>query len=114
MTKREQNIWLAGILEGEGWFSIRHPQDRRASISVGIKMTDADVVQRAACLMGGNAKPREDKRSEKFNTCWECTVSGAKAEAVMKAILPFMGSRRRAKIQEALDTPNLSHRKVTK
>lgn len=112
MTKREQTIWLAGILEGEGWFTIRHPQGGRSRITVGIKMTDADVVQRAACLMGGNAKAREDSRSAKFNTCWECTVSGAKAEAVMKAILPFMGARRRAKIQEALDTPNLSHRRT--
>lgn len=114
MTKREQTIWLAGILEGEGWFSIRHPQDRRPSISVGIKMTDADVVQRAACLMGGTARAREDNRSDKFTTCWECVVSGKKAETVMRAILPHMGTRRRARIMEALKTPNLSHRKAIK
>lgn len=113
MTPRENRIWLAALLEGEGWFSLKNPQGpRRPSISVGIKMTDADVVQRAACLMKGTAKPREDKRSERFNTCWECVVSGAKAEKVMRDILPFMGSRRRAKIVELLGTENLSHRKA--
>lgn len=110
MTPREQRIWLAALLEGEGWFSLKTPQGRRPSIIVGIKMTDADVVERAACLMKGAAKPREDNRSVKFNTCWECVVSGAKAEKVMKDILPFMGARRRAKIRELLTTDNLSHR----
>jgi hypothetical protein len=112
VTPRENRIWLAALLEGEGWFSLKQPQGgRRASISVGIKMTDADVVQRAACLMKGVAKLREDNRSERFNACWECVVSGAKAEKVMKDILPFMGARRRAKIVELLATESLSHRK---
>lgn len=111
MTEELKWAWLAGLLEGEGCFSLKQdPRSvgSRARAVVAVKMTDKDVIQRAAMLMGGNAKFRADNRENKSD-CYECSVSGAKAVAVMRGILPHMGARRSEKIQAILDTPNMSH-----
>lgn len=103
--------WLAGLLEGEGCFSCSKPrQGRRAQLVVYVKMTDADVVVRAAKLIGAPSVRRvRDTRKENFSDCYQTRVSGAKAEDTMRLVLPYMGERRVAKINELLRMENLSH-----
>ena len=113
MTRREEIIWLAGLLEGEGYFGIhpdRRPGDRRGRLEVRLKMTDRDVVERAAGLFpsGASVRPVIDPRPRKSD-CYRIGWNGATAESVMRAVLPYMGERRAAKIRECLATPNLSH-----
>lgn len=93
---RDDLLWLAGLLEGEGAFDAhrgRYPRIRLA-------MTDRDVVGRAASLM--DSKVRLSLREAPFKSTWHTELSGEKAAAVMRAILPYMGARRSAKIAEIL------------
>lgn len=98
---RDDLLWLAGLLEGEGSFDLH--RGRYPRIRLG--MTDRDVVGRAATLLGGrirlSLKPRPNKAT------WHVEISGRKAVAVMVAILPFMGARRSARIAEILGHASL-------
>lgn len=104
MTYEQETLWLAGLLEGEGCF-----RARIHSVIVRLKMTDEDVVRKAAVLMGGKCKrlPHYGRPSH-WKTSFEVNVCSEKAIQVMKRILPFMGQRRKAKIEELLE--RASHR----
>lgn len=93
---REDLIWLAGLLEGEGAFDLHRGKYPR--IRVG--MTDRDVIGRAATLLGG--KVRLSLKPKPAKAMWHVEVSGAKALEAMTALLPFMGARRSAKIAEVI------------
>ena len=85
-------VWLAGLLEGEGAFDLH--RDRYPRVRVG--MTDRDVVGRAATLFGVGV--RLSMRPAPHSAMWHAEVSGPKAEAIMRAILPHMGARRSGRI----------------
>lgn len=93
---REDLIWLAGLLEGEGTFDLHKGKYARIRVS----MTDRDVVGRAAHLMDGRIRMTISPVGLKpmFHT----EITGHKAEAIMRELLPFMGARRSAKIGEIL------------
>lgn len=97
--------WLAGLLEGEGCFSLRHANDpgRRTVPEIRISMTDRDVVERAACLLGGNAVHTLSPTNFSKKPSYVTSVAGSKARLIMTHILPLMGDRRQAKIRELLD-----------
>jgi len=99
MTKTEI-AWLAGFLEGEGCFHY-HDSPMQKSLRIAVNGTDGDVIRRAAALMGCKANgpyPRKAPRKPVF----QFTCSGFKAARIMKLILPYMGLRRTAKINEVL------------
>lgn len=108
----KQNVidlaWLAGILEGEGCFQLhkntggRHPVAR-----LQLKMTDRDIVERAARIMCSEGKFRKVNREKDYKPHYKdqylCAIYGQTAKDVMRAVLPFMGARRYAKIKEVLE-----------
>lgn len=90
--------WLAGLLEGEGcfWFG------DRGRVVIRLAMTDLDVVERAAAIMGGVIeKPRLPKEANR-KIVYACRVSGDDAIAWMTRLRPMMGKRRQAKIDEVM------------
>lgn len=91
---REDAAWLAGLLDGEGCFD-----SPRGNPRVRVKMTDLDVVLRAADLMGAKTYLEPAQRAEWSDTM-VAQITGEPAVAVMRAVLPWMGSRRSAKITE--------------
>lgn len=93
---REDLIWLAGLLEGEGAFDLHKGKYPR--IRVG--MTDRDTIGRAATLMG--AKVRLSLKPAPAKGMFHAEITGAKATALMWELLPHMGARRSAKIAEVL------------
>jgi len=93
---RDDLLWLAGLLEGEGTFDAH--RGRYPRIRLG--MTDRDVVGRAASLMG--AEFRSSLRRPPASATWHTEVSGERAVAIMREVLPFMGARRSAAIVNAL------------
>lgn len=101
MTKTEI-AWLAGLLEGEGWFgdfALRSGKRRTPGIS--LCMTDRDVVERAAKLMGDrhvSHLPAKPPRQAKY----EVRLSGGPAISVMRTVLPYMGERRGEAIETLL------------
>jgi hypothetical protein len=85
---RDDLIWLAGLLEGEGTFDLQ----RRRYPRIRLAMTDRDVVGRAATLMG--TKVRLSLRQAPNKPTWHAEVQGPRAVSLMEALLPHMGARR--------------------
>lgn len=101
MTLTTRDIaWLAGLLEGEGcFFTIKNGYSPR----VAIGMTDKDIIQRSAAMVGAKcylAKRKNKPQHHKEQHWW--MLSGHTAAAVMMTIYAFMGQRRRAKIKDVL------------
>lgn len=93
---RDDLLWLAGLLEGEGTFDSHRGKYPR----IRLGMTDRDVVGRAASLM--DAKIRLSLHPAPAKPTWHTEISGDRAAEIMRAILPFMGARRSAKIATIL------------
>jgi hypothetical protein len=95
--------WLAGIIEGEGCITIRyrpHPE-----IVVKVKMTDEDVISNLQKVSGiGKLGKPHTPKNPKWSPTWTWTVSAiADCWTILWLIRPWMGRRRLARIQEALD-----------
>lgn len=88
--------WLAGLLEGEGCFFMT-----RTSPCIRLRMTDKDVVTRAAELLGGKVH-EEEVRNVEWKTTFRVDICGPNAIVWMVTLLPLLGARRRAKINEIL------------
>jgi hypothetical protein len=95
---RDDFLWLAGLLEGEGTFDAHRGKYPR----IRLAMTDRDVVGRAATLMDTTIRLALHPAPAK--PTWHTEVSGTRAAAIMRELLPHMGARRSAKIAEALAT----------
>lgn len=98
--KKEDLLWLAGLLEGEGSF-LRPTPSRPNSPMVALHMNDEDVVCRTANLFkmscisvlpaGWNPK-----------TSYATHIRGRSAVGLMWQLFPHMGLRRRAQILRAI------------
>jgi hypothetical protein len=71
-------------------------------------MTDLDVVRRAIDLIGGGYVAVRPSRKVEHKMAYEAQIYGQPAEDAMRAVLPYMGQRRSAKIREILEM-DLSH-----
>lgn len=96
MIPREDLLWLAGLLEGEGSFDLH----RGAYPRVRLGMTDRDVVGRAATVMG--TKVRTSLRPAPWTATFHTELSGARAAELLDELLPLMGARRSSKIATIL------------
>ena len=94
--------WLAGLLDGEGYFGYRN-----GCPSVQLQMTDLDVVEHAAAIMGAHMhSPKRNRgltvKGTPYKTVYSCRVHGSAAIGVMQTVYALMGIRRRARIDEIL------------
>lgn len=105
MTNEQEILWLAGLLEGEGCFIWHVRKDGRSDARIELHMTDEDVVKHAAKIMGCECRTKK-KHKPHHKTPFLASISGEGAASIMKQILPFMGMRRSAKIEEVLDSHN--------
>jgi len=105
---RDDLLWLAGLLEGEGSFDAHRGKYPR----IRVAMTDRDVVGRAASLM--DTKLRLSLHPAPNKATWHSEISGPRAAAIMREILPHMGARRSAKIAEILGVSAFRHVTVGK
>ena len=106
MTSNELH-WLAGLLEGEGCFTTsKHPKrgtSARAT-TVAVCSTDADVVERAAALMGTKTMQRLENGPRATRALYRASVYGHAAAKLMLRVLPLMGARRQQRIKELLQS----------
>lgn len=94
--------WLAGILEGEGSF-LCGPPSRPTMSSIRLLMTDKDIVDRVAALLG--VKTLENgRRHPNWKIPYTATLKGSRAVELMKKLKPIMGARRQGQIQRAIDS----------
>jgi hypothetical protein len=100
-VRSEELHWLAGILEGEGCFTISRKAYKDSVYkypTIKLNMTDEDVVKKAAKLLGGKPLRLEYGHKPTFSF----SIIGKRAEKFMALLNPLMGKRRRARISEIL------------
>lgn len=88
-------MWLAGLLEGEGSFSIGNQPTPRLTL----QMTDKDVVKKASEIMGSSLWHGSPTVTGK--DIWITTASGLRGIEWMRILKPYMGVRRK---QQIVDT----------
>jgi hypothetical protein len=95
--------WLAGLLEGEGCFRAVKASGWTYAW-IGLKMTDYDVVQRAAKLMDIEHITIDSKREFSLGSkpIYVVQQTGYASAELMRQLLSLMGERRSAKIREIL------------
>jgi len=93
--------YLAGLLEGEGYFGF----DKRGLISqpyLVLAMTDKDVVEYAATLIEGNMILLK-RRTRKSKPVYRVSIT--RRERILylyTGLLPFLGKRRSEQVNESL------------
>ncbi|WBQ03806.1 LAGLIDADG family homing endonuclease [Kribbella sp. CA-293567] len=93
---REEAAWLSGLLDGEGCFD-----SPRGNPRIRVKMSDLDVILRAADLMGASTH-MEAARFEHHKPLMVAQITGDRAASIMRALLPWLGSRRSGKCTEII------------
>ena len=93
MTPMEAS-WLAGLLDGEGCLD-----SPRGNARVRVKMSDLDVVLRAAHIMNARTHPEVVPGRKPLLVA---QITGAGAVAVLLDVLPYLGSRRTARATEII------------
>lgn len=101
---RENLAWLAGLLEGEGSFNVRKSKRGNWQLSVTIKMTDQDVIERVKTVTGGTNRITvyQYKDGIRKDSYMFLVTGNREAAALMWAVYPWMCSRRQAKIRECI------------
>lgn len=104
MVNTRDISWMAGFLEGEGWFGERTNKQQNGKYVyrhpiISVSGTDLDVIQKAAELFGKAVNgPYMAKKSTK--PYWMTQITGKAAIGWMLTLYPILGSRRQAKIRE--------------
>ena len=89
--------WLAGLLEGEGSFTM----SRGISVRVQLAMTDKEPVEKAAALMG--SKVTERKVRYDWKLVYRTELCGAEAvRSLLIQLEPLMSPRRKQAIRKLL------------
>lgn len=95
--------WLAGLLEGEGYFASRKSKDVYYCPVISIQMTDSDIIYRAKSIMGGTASVTSYIPSnEKYKVKYTYSIQGDLAIQWMMTLYPLLGDRRKAKVKEVI------------
>lgn len=102
----EQLTWLAGLLEGEGYFGETSTPGRKGSPRITVVSTDEDVIDSAAELF--NRTKTLAKRNPASPVHWKplyrVEIAGKQALEMMRILYPYMHSRRKARIDEVIQT----------
>lgn len=104
MWSKENLLWLAGFLEGEGCFTTNHLASNNA-IRIIATSSDGDVINKCYEIIGygsvSGPRTSTNKLSKKPSYTWSLTSSNI-AYALMVALYGFMGNRRKERILELI------------
>lgn len=92
--------WLAGLLEGEGYFALS-----QGNPVIRVNMTDRDVIERVADLMGGSVLgPYGEGRGGNPNArpYFTTSATGERALSLMSDLKPYLFQRRLEQIDGVL------------
>ena len=94
-------VWLAGLLEGEGTFSV-NATPPHAYPFISVQMCDEDVVTRVAQILGAVGIQRREPENVNWSVTYVAKISGHSAANWMRRLRPYMGLRRIVAIDRAL------------
>ncbi len=89
MMDRADAAWLAGLIDGEGCLA-----SPRGNPRIRIKLSDWDVVLRAANLIDGTTHTEIVTNRKPLLIA---QVTGERAVTALNAVLPYLGARRTTK-----------------
>src|SRR6266850_7349629 len=99
----EQIAWAAGLFEGEGCFNAYVRKSGKIQMQVVLGMTDSDVVNRFAQIIGFGSVTHGRMTREGNKPLHEWRLYEAtKVRAFIALLLPYLGERRRARALEVL------------
>ena len=91
MIKRDDIVWLAGLLEGEAWFGLntggKYPV-------IALSMTDEDVVVRVSDMW--------DTRVYRSRNAYVTRITGTRAIPWLMMLYPQLGKRRREAVANVI------------
>ena len=103
--------WAAGLLEGEGCFSICHRKSAKwdhKTVAVHCEMTDEDTIQKLLSVFKVGtinqrlSMKRNDGRIRKDTWIWS-VQNHSGIELVLKSVHPYLSKRRTQKAEELLE-----------
>lgn len=97
MIKISDVYWVAGLMEGEGWFGHR----RNGDLVIQLTMTDRDVIDRLQTVLGFGCRKERNLPSGKVAYIWSLT-NQCQAAGLMMTIVSAMGERRANRIKECI------------
>lgn len=101
--------WLAGIIEGEGWFV----RNKSTGLQVCVAMTDYDTIERLKQITGaGRINERKFNSPNKKDQLQWTVGKRSDVVAILTQILPLMSIRRSQQIQEVLDIAKVRDEEV--
>src|SRR5688500_16497234 len=93
--------WLAGLLEGEGFFDL--PSGKSNPLpGIRVGMSDEDIISRVAKVFGANYSLKKPK-VEHWSTIYTTYIYGVQAYKLMKMIYPMMGERRKQRLDRLFE-----------
>ena len=97
--------WLAGLLEGEGYFGYDKSNSTKV---IELCMADEDIIYRAAVMISKVTGKQPNinfvpPKTESRVPTYRFKISGKSAVKIMKLLVKLMGSRRRKRIWQALN-----------
>ncbi len=90
-VKTKDIIWLAGLLEGEGWFLL----ERKVYPVLGVAMTDEDIVVKVSAIWKGS-------KVYHYKNFWRTQITGFYAIQWMMTLYTLLGKRRREKVSKVI------------
>lgn len=98
MVDVSEVCWIAGLLEGEGSFSLANKITPR----IRLTMTDLDVMIKAATILGAHSVLAASRRTSTYKQVYYLTLHGTDAIDWMQRIYNLMGERRQHSIDICL------------
>jgi len=104
IPEKWQIAWIAGIVEGEGCIHIPlTPKPGWVRPTLGVSMTDFDVLQRLQSWTGVGSLAEVKKRRHQTKRIWYWHVGKQKDVLwLVRLLLPYFCSRRRAKAESVI------------
>lgn len=99
---RDQIVWLAGFLEGEGSFMSVYKESWGPYLRISFCSTDKDIVLRACHILRGNFREHTPSYPGAKQQYMGTLTRSAEAAGWMQTLLPLMGERRGEKIKSIL------------
>jgi hypothetical protein len=100
--------WLAGFLEGEGYFGYGGSK-KYPTIAIQLVSTDKDVLEKVVDLFGGriiqrkNTNTGHNVKGKPYKAIYSVSWYSDRAAAIAMTVFPLMGTRRQTTIKNILD-----------
>ena len=93
MIKRDDIMWLAGLLEGEAWFGLNKRKSGKYPV-IALSMCDEDIVVRVSDMWDTNVY--------RSRNAYVTRITGARAVGWMMTLYTLLGKRRGSAVADAV------------